>query len=86
MAIKMFKRPSADNGQLGRGFLVAWARHRESRRQHADQERGQLRNLIGLMPLGSRANLRLERNGNPVSASVDAGPARASAPQQYAGN
>jgi serine protease Do len=45
----------------------------------------QLRNLIGLMPLGSRANLRLERNGNSVSASVDAGPARASAPQ-HAGN
>jgi serine protease Do len=45
----------------------------------------QLRNLIGLMPLGSRVSLRLERNGNPISASVDVGPARASAPQ-HAGN
>jgi serine protease Do len=37
----------------------------------------QLRNLIGLTPLGSRIELRLERNGTLVSAAVDVGPAKA---------
>ncbi len=41
----------------------------------------QLRNLIGLTPLGSRVELRLERNGSPISAVVDVGPAK-SAPRR----
>ena len=36
----------------------------------------QLRNLIGLAPLGSRIELRLERNGSALSAPVDVGPAK----------
>jgi serine protease Do len=36
----------------------------------------QLRNLIGLTPLGSRVELRLERNGSALSAAVDVGPAK----------
>ena len=40
----------------------------------------QLRNLIGLTPLGSRVELRLERNGSSISAGVDVGPAKV-APQ-----
>jgi serine protease Do len=40
----------------------------------------QLRNLIGLTPLGSRVELRLERNGSSISAGVDVGSAKA-APQ-----
>jgi serine protease Do len=36
----------------------------------------QLRNLIGLAPLGSRVELRLERNGSALSAAVDVGPAK----------
>jgi serine protease Do len=41
----------------------------------------QLRNLIGLTPLGSRVEIRLERNGSPISAGVDVGPAKV-VPQQ----
>jgi serine protease Do len=37
----------------------------------------QLRNVIGLTPLGSRVELRFERNGAVHSASVEVGPARA---------
>ena len=37
----------------------------------------QLRNLIGLTPLGSRVELRLERNGSSIPAVVDVGPAKA---------
>jgi serine protease Do len=44
----------------------------------------QLRNLIGLAPLGSRVELRLERSGNLISTSVDVGPAKPA--PQHAGN
>jgi serine protease Do len=37
----------------------------------------QLRNLIGLTPVGSRVELRFERNGAVRSASVEVGPAKA---------
>lgn len=37
----------------------------------------QLRNLIGLTPVGSRVELRFERNGAARSASVEVGPAKA---------
>jgi serine protease Do len=37
----------------------------------------QLRNLIGLTPLGGRVELRFERNGTAHSASVEVGPAKA---------
>jgi serine protease Do len=37
----------------------------------------QLRNLIGLTPLGGRVELRFERNGAVHSASVEVGPAKA---------
>ena len=36
----------------------------------------QLRNLIGLTPVGSRVELRLERSGSQFSATVDIGPLR----------
>ena len=36
----------------------------------------QLRNLIGLTPLGSRVEIQLERNGSAISAAVDVGPAK----------
>ena len=39
----------------------------------------QLRNLIGLTPLGGRVELRIERNGAVHSASVEVGSARAPA-------
>jgi serine protease Do len=39
----------------------------------------QLRNLIGLTPLGGRVELRFERNGIVHSASVEVGPAKAPA-------
>jgi serine protease Do len=38
----------------------------------------QLRNLIGLTPLGGRVELRFKRNGTVHSASVEVGPAKAS--------
>ncbi len=37
----------------------------------------QLRNLIGLTPLGSHVELRLDRDGSPISASVDVAAAKA---------
>lgn len=37
----------------------------------------QLRNLIGLTPLGARDDLRFERNGAVRTASVQVGPAKA---------
>jgi serine protease Do len=43
-----------------------------------------LRNLVGLTPLGSRVELRLERNGNLMSAGVDVAPAKVT--PQHAGN
>ncbi len=36
----------------------------------------QLRNLIGLTPVGSRVELRVERSGSQFSAAVDIGPAK----------
>jgi len=44
----------------------------------------QLRNLIGLAPLGSRIALRFERNGAAQTASVEVGPAKASSPKHAA--
>jgi serine protease Do len=45
----------------------------------------QLRNLIGLTPLGGRVELRFERNGTIHSASVEVGPAKAGAVRRSAG-
>lgn len=44
----------------------------------------QLRNLIGLAPLGSRVALRFERSGTVQTASVEVGPAKAAPPKQAA--
>jgi serine protease Do len=44
----------------------------------------QLRNLIGLAPLGSRVALRFERSGAVLTASVEVGPARAAPPRRAA--
>jgi serine protease Do len=44
----------------------------------------QLRNLIGLTPLGGRVELRFERNGAIHSASVEVAPAKAAPPRRTA--
>ena len=44
----------------------------------------QLRNLIGLAPLGSRVALRFERNGAAQTASVEVGPAKGTPPKHAA--
>lgn len=44
----------------------------------------QLRNLIGLAPLGSRVALRFERSGAVQTASVEVGPAKAGPPKHAA--
>jgi serine protease Do len=44
----------------------------------------QLRNLIGLAPLGSRVALRFERGGAAQTTNVEVGPARAAPPKHAA--